>query len=75
MYTEFFLYVYKEIRICEQHYRNTNEGVFMKFLGKFGHEALNTLEHSTDLAVNLLNTGSIFVFSGSVFISNIMGNA
>ena len=43
------------------------------FLGKVGHEARSTLEHFRDLAVNPLNAGSILIFSGSVFVSNIMG--
>ena len=45
-----------------------------EILGKFGHETSDTLEHFRDLAVNPLNSISIFLFSGSVFVSNIMEN-
>ena len=50
----------------------TNERIFIEFLGKVGHETRNTLEHFRDLAVNHLNPGWIFIFSWSVFASNIM---
>ena len=114
----FFLYVFKEIRVCE-HYGKTNKRItgfdteacwplngplfsslnplyslmvvgvtgpprvlqaissVMEFhdffLGNIGHETKNTLEHFRDLADNPLNPGSIFPFSGSVFVSNITG--
>ena len=33
---------------------------------------MNALEHFRDIVVNPLNPGSIFLFSGSVFVSNII---
>ena len=68
----FFLYIFTEIRVYEQHYGKRNEQIFMKFSGKVEHETSNTLEHFGDLVVNPLNTGSVFILSGSVFVSNIM---
>ena len=44
----------------------------MKFLEKDGHDTGSNLEHSQDAAINPLNPGSIYLFPGSVFISNIM---
>ena len=69
----FFLYVFKEIRVCEQHCGKKNKRIFMKSSGKVGHETRNTLKHFRDLGVNPLNPGSILIISGSVFLSNIMG--
>ena len=62
----------KEIHVCEHHYGKTDEWIFMKFLRKFGHETRKDLEHFGDVAVNSFDPGSIFLFSGSVFVSNIM---
>ena len=46
--------------------------IFMKLLWKVRHEARNTLDYFRDLVINPLNAGLIFLFSGSVFVSNIM---
>ena len=46
---------------------------FSKTSGKVAHETRNNLEHYRDVAVNPLNTGSIFLFSGFVIVGNIMG--
>ena len=52
----------------------TDEPIFMKSLAKVAHETRTNLEHLRDVAVNLLNPGSIFLFPGSVFVINIMQN-
>ena len=46
----------------------TDERIFMNFSEKAGHETRNNVEHFRDVAVNPLNPGSIFIFSGSVFL-------
>ena len=74
LHTEFFyMFTRKSVSVSNIAEKRMN-GFLWFFLGKVGHEARNTLENFRDLAVNLLNPGSIFVFSGSVFLCNIMGN-
>ena len=70
----FFLYFLNEIHACEQHYGKTDVRIFVKFLGKCGHEIRNNVEHFWDLTTNPLNMGLIFLFSRSVFVRNIMEN-
>ena len=48
------------------------ERMFVKFLAKDGYETKNNLEYFRNVAVNSLNPGSIFLFPGSVFVSNII---
>ena len=40
----------------------------MEFSAKVGHETRNKLEHFRGVAVNPMNTGSIFLFSGFVIV-------
>ena len=70
--TEFLFLCFKEIRICEQHNRKTQERIFITFSGQIGHETRNNIEHFLYVAANPLDPGWIFQFSGSVFSSNIM---
>ena len=44
----------------------------MKFSEKDGLDTRSNLEDFRDVAVNPLNPGSIHLFSGSVFVCNIM---
>ena len=50
----------------------TQKWILMKFSAKGGHETRNNLRHNRDVTVNPLNSESIFLFPGSVFVSNIM---
>ena len=68
----FFYIIFKEIHVSEQYWGKTDERISMKFLGKVGHETRNNLKHLWDLASNTLSPGSIFLFSGSLFVSNEM---
>ena len=45
----------------------------MKFLGHVGYETKNKLEHFGGVALNPFDPALIFIFSGSVPDSNIMG--
>ena len=49
-----------------------NERIFMKFSAKAAHETMDNLKDFRDVALNPLNTGSIFLFSGFVIVGNIM---
>ena len=60
------------IRDCSQYCGKTFERIFMKFSAKHGHETRNNLKHFRDVVVNTLNSGLIFLFPGTVFVSNIM---
>ena len=44
----------------------------MRFSDKDGLDTRSNLEHFRDVAVNPLNPGSIYLFSGSSFVCNIM---
>ena len=44
----------------------------MKFSAKFAHGTRNKLEHFENVVGNPLNPISIFIFPGSVFVSNVM---
>ena len=46
--------------------------IFIKFPRSVHYDMRNNLEHFGDDAFNPLNTGFIFLFSGSVFATNIM---
>ena len=62
-YTGYLFIFFKVIRDCEQNYGKTDERIFMKYVGKVRHETRINLEHFRDLAVNVLNPGSIiFIF-------------
>ena len=52
----------------------TVKQIFMKFSEKDGHDTGSNLEHFRDVTVNPFNPGSIYLFPGSVFVSNIMEN-
>ena len=43
----------------------------MKFSGYIGYDTRNNLEHFENDAFNPFGTGFIFLFFGSVFVSNI----
>ena len=55
-----FVLLFNEIRDSEQHYEETYQRIFMKFLGKFGHETRNNLKYFRDVTANQLNLGSFF---------------
>ena len=55
-----------------QYHGKTDEWIFMKFSGYVDYDTRNNLEHFGGDAFNPLDTGFIFLFSGSLFISNIM---
>ena len=62
-----------EIRVCFQHYGKTDELIFIKkCLAKVRDDIRNNLELIGHVGVNPLNLGLICLFSGSVFVSNIM---
>ena len=44
----------------------------MKFSEKDGHDTRSNLEYLRDVTINPLNPGLIYLFSGSVFVYNIM---
>ena len=44
----------------------------MRFSAKVGNETRNNLEYFQDVVVNPLNPGLIFLFPGSVSVSNVM---
>ena len=46
----------------------------MKFSENDGPDTRSNLEHFRDVTVNPLNSGSINLFPGSVFVCNIMEN-
>ena len=62
----FFLYVFKEIRICEQHCGKTEKKDVHEIFRK--GRAWKTLEYFRDLEVNPLKLGSMFLFSWSCFL-------
>ena len=49
-----------------------DEWIFFKSKGYIGHDTKNNLEHFGDVSFNPMDTGFIFLFSGSVFVSHIM---
>ena len=44
----------------------------MKYSEKGGLDTVSNMEHFQDVAMNPLNPGSIYLFSGSVFVCNIV---
>ena len=52
--------------------RETDEPIFMSLSGNFGHMTKNDLEHFRGVMINLLDSGSIFLFYATVFVSNII---
>ena len=48
-----------------------DEWIFMKFPEQVGYVTRNNLEHFGDDRFNPLETGFLFIFSGSVFVDNI----
>ena len=61
-------------RVCEQNHGKVDEWIFMKFSWYVGYDTRNNLEHFGDDRFNHSDTWFFFLFSGSVFVGNIIPN-
>ena len=59
-------------RTSDRLYGKMDKCIFIQFSAKIQHETGNNREHFRDVSIKPLNPGSIFLFPGFVFVSNIM---